>query len=288
MVTIGKTSQNRFSARKQVIGCLGPAFTFCAIAAEAWRGKSKTPIVYWDSIEEVICAVAQGKIEEGVIPIENRLQGTVRETMDALFNEEVFIVAEFKQPIHHNLAALPGVSSKNIQAIMSHSQALNQCRTYLKKNHPGVEWITASSTAAGFKTIHKHPDRSLAAIGTEAAAKHWGFKILARDIENDHDNFTRFIVVRRSPNKKPPKHAAKTSLIFYFSKNQPGSLFKVFKIFADLKINLSRIESRPAPKKLGEYLFYLDFEESASSTKGKQALEQVKARVDGLKLLGSY
>jgi prephenate dehydratase len=232
--------------------------------------------------------------------------------MDALFNEKVFIVGELQLPIHHNLAVLSGVSAKDIRGVMSHPQALNQCRAILKKHYPNAEWITAPSTAAGFEYIHKHLDRSLAAIGTEAAAKHWGLKIATRGIENDHDNFTRFVVVRAKPNAEPrrvrtqesvgwvspdshgyhatkaPTKGAKTSLIFYFSKNRPGSLFNVFQVFADLKINLSRIESRPAPKKLGEYLFYLDFDESGASTKGKQALQKVMSMVDGLKILGSY
>ncbi|MFA5842226.1 MAG: prephenate dehydratase [Candidatus Gracilibacteria bacterium] len=289
---------------KNGIGCLGPELTFSSLAADQWRAKNSTanekkakdrPLVYFRTIPEVVQAVAQGKIQAGVVPIENRLHGTVRETMDALFKENVTIVDEFKCPIHQTFATLANVPFKSITGVMSHPQALHQCSEYLKKNCPNAKWITADSTAAAFDYVRKYRTPKIAVIGPLPAAKAYGFKIVAESVENDSSNETRFVVITKNSPRNPllktvknAKKATKTSIVFYFSENKPGSLFRVFEIFAELGINLSRIESRPAPKKVGEYLLYLDFDENGHSPRGKQALTRVKKEVSGIKVLGVY
>jgi prephenate dehydratase/prephenate dehydrogenase len=272
---------------KNAIGSLGPELTFSSIAATKWRGKRKNKIVFFRNITEVAKAVSSGQIKEAVLPIENRLQGKVRETLDSLFKEKIHITAEFKVPIHHQLAALPGVKKSDIRTIMSHPQALSQCGDFLRKKFPDATWATSNSTAAAFEHVHKHHDKKTAAIGPQVAAKHHGFKVLERNIENDGENETRFIVIARKPLAKVPKKP-KTSVVFYFSKDKPGSLFSIFEIFNKLGLNMTHIESRPAPRKLGEYLFYLDFEGDASRGSGKEAIAAVRKTVKGIKVLGVY
>ncbi len=273
---------------KNAVGSLGSTLTFSYLATEKWRKKRKNPIVFYDTVTEIAEAVAEGRIKEGVIPIENRLHGTVRETMDALFHEKIHIIGEVRMPIHHCLAVNRGVNKEDVQTVMSHPQALYQCSHALKKRFPNAKWAIADSTAAAFETVSKQHDQRTAVIGPEAAAKHFGMKILAKKIENDHKNETRFVAISRTPLKAAPNRNAKTSIVFYFSKDRPGSLFEVFQIFANLKLNLTRIESRPAPKALGEYLFYLDFDGSAVSKKGRQAITSIHKITDGLKILGVY
>lgn len=275
---------------KNGIGSLGSDLTFSALATKKWRKKRKNPVVFFGTVDEIAEAVSQGKIQEGVIPIENRLHGTVRETMDALFSEPIHIQGEITLPIQHCIAIPKGAKRTQIQSVMSHPQALYQCSKYLKKNFPSAKWNIADSTVAAFDWVHKNHSNDTAVIGPEPAAKHYEFKVLAKNIANEKANETRFITISK---KKPgaakrPIRNAKTSIVFYFPKDRPGSLFEVFQIFANLKLNMTRIESRPAPKALGEYLFYLDFEGSALAGSGKEAMAKICKITDGLKVLGVY
>lgn len=272
---------------KNAIGSLGPELTFSSIAAEKWRGKRPNQIVFFRNISEVATAVENGQIQEAIIPIENRLEGKVRESMDVLFKNRIHIIAEFKIPIHHCLGVLPGVKKSDIRTVMSHPQALSQCGEFLRQELPHATLATSNSTAAAFDHIHKYHDRHSAAVGPIAAAKHYGFTVLAKEIENDHENETNFIVIARKPLTHPPKKS-KTSIVFYFDKDRPGSLFSVFQIFNQFGLNLTHIESRPAPRKLGEYLFYLDFAGDANHGSGKEAISAVRKIVKGIKVLGVY
>ncbi|MBT7483497.1 prephenate dehydratase [Candidatus Peregrinibacteria bacterium] len=282
-----KQTENPTEFPKNGIGSLGPNLTFSSIAAETWRGKRKNKIVFFTNITAVAKAVAQGKINEAVLPIENRLQGNVRETMDVLFKKDVHIIGEFSVPIHHQMAVLPGGKKADIKNVMSHPQALSQCGKFLRKEFPNATWATSNSTAAAFDHVQKTNDKHTAAIGHLVAAKHYKFKVIGKNIENDGENETRFVVISKKPLKKVPKKP-KTSIVFYFSKDKPGSLFSIFEIFNKLGVNLSHIESRPAPRKLGEYLFYLDFEGNANKGSGKKAVDAVRKIVKGMKVLGVY
>lgn len=264
---------------RNAVATLGPDLTHSALAAAKWANKK--PLVMLRTISDIFDAVTQGKAKYGVVPIENRLHGTVRETLDALFLHDLKIIAEVKRPIHHVLAIPEGTKRGEITKIMSHSQALHQCSDFLKKRFPTARWQTVDSTAAAFQNA----SLTTAVIGTEEAARHFKFKILKKAAENDSSNTTTFVVIAKKAPSKPKRGPLTTSIVFYFSKDKPGSLHQVFQIFSEHKINLTRIESRPAPKKLGEYLFYLDFEQSPQSP---AALKKVRALVEKLKVLGTY
>ncbi len=271
--------QQKMSFPRDAVATLGPDLTHSALAAKKWAQKK--PLVMLSTIPDIFEAVTQGKAKYGVVPIENRLHGTVRETLDALFLHDLKIIAEVKRPIHHVLAIPEGTKRGDITKIMSHSQALHQCSNYLKKHFPNARWQTVDSTAAAFQNA----SLTTAVIATEEAARHFKFKIIKKEAENDSSNTTTFSVIAKKAPRTSRRGPLTTSIVFFFSKDKPGSLHQVFQIFSEHKINLTRIESRPAPKKLGEYLFYLDFEENPNS---QAALKKVRALVKQLKILGQY
>lgn len=279
------------------VATLGPAWSHSALAADQWDHSN---IAHHPTISAVVEAVLRGKAKQGIVPVENRLYGTVRETLDAVFQKKIHVVGAFVRPIHHILAILPGAKVGNITTIASHEQALNQCRSFLDKKFSHAAWKITPSTTAAFEDVARRKDFKTAVIGAPEAARHFGFKILAQNIENDVHNETCFWVLAKRPKSARPPSSPKTSplktsVIFYFAKNRPGRLFSVFQIFADLGINLSRIESRPfggqarpTGKKFGEYLFYLDFDADATRGVGKKAMQKLKAVASGVQNLGTY
>lgn len=278
------------------IATLGPAWSHSALAAEEWlkqdhlnHSKDLSNIAHLSTIGAVVEAVLRGTAKQGIVPVENRLYGTVRETLDAVFQKKIHVKGAMVRPIHHVLAVLPGAKAKEITTIISHEQALNQCRSILEKKFPNARWKLAESTAAAFEDVAKRKDFRAAVIGTAEASHHFGFKILHKNVEDDPKNETCFWILAKRPlSEKALTRTTRTSIIFYFAKNRPGSLFSVFKIFADLGINLSRIESRPTGKKFGEYLFYLDFGADATRGVGKKAMERLKQVASHVQSLGTY
>lgn len=293
------------------IAVLGPKNTFSDIAADQYlqnSGKSSSSAAksstvalkkyFVRELDEIFDLVEKGKVKEGIAPIENKLHGTIRETLDALFVRNVHIVKEINIPIHHCLIVLPHGDKSDIKKIISHSQALHQCKKYLQKNFSKTLKESFSSTGAAIEKLLSSNDKSIAVIAPELAAD--GLKILAKNIEDEHDNSTAFVVIKRgvidykkstsikSLPQAEQKNSSKTSIAFHFSADSPGSLFTVFKDFADAKINLTKIESRPTKKHFGDYIFYLDFEGNLTEPKVKKVLAEVEKKVAKLKVLGSY
>lgn len=275
---------------KNSLGVLGPRGTFSDIAASNYDQKSTK--AYLQSIDEIFEAVAKGKIKEGIVPIENKLHGTVRESLDALFHNKVHIAKEMELAIHHCLITLP--HAKNIKTVISHSQALNQCKKYLRKYFPKAQLQALASTATAIEKLITTQDSTIAVIAPKQAAATNKLKVHAENIANQKDNSTRFIVIRKGEAKlsvkymKSENHQNKTSTAFYFSADSAGSLATVFKDFADAKINMNKIESRPSSAKFGQYVFYLDFDGHISDSKVKKTLKKVEKKVAKLKILGSY
>lgn len=286
------------------IAILGPQNTFSDIAASEYF-PSKNALLsktYTGSIYEIFELVENGHAKLGILPIENLLNGTIRETFDELLRANVHIIDKFSIHIGHSLVALPKVVKQNIDTIASHNQAIRQCRNYIKKNYPQVRMIETPSTIAAYDAIVNEKDLHTAVIIPEQIAKKLKCNILAENIGDNMENRTSFIIIKKGKVKStpPPKKADilhekdsekqkyGTSIAFYFGKDKPGTLFKVFEDFAKAKINLTRIESRPSRKDLGNYIFYLDFEENLYSAKTAQVLKKVQTKVAKMKILGSY
>lgn len=281
---------------KNDLAILGPANTFSNIAADKYSEAKK---YFAHDIDEVFELVEKGAVIEGLVPIENKLHGTVRETLDALFQRNVHICKEITIPINHCLVCLTHAKKSDIKLISSHLQALSQCKKYLHKSFPNAEKEAVSSTGAAIQKLLAANDKSIAVIAPAIAAQDPKLKIIATNIADEEDNATTFVAIRKCPQGHFPSclksfgfpstsTSHKTFIAFYFSANAPGTLFTVFQDFAIAKINLTKIESRPTQKSFGEYIFYLDFNGHVSDANVKKALELVGAKVAELKILGSY
>lgn len=267
------------------IAYLGPAGTFSHQAAVVWGSKVGARD-FWavDNLPEVIQAVHQGKSQAAVLPLENSIEGSVSLTLDLLLEEpELRIIGEVVLEIHHCLARRVNTSEK-IQEVWSHPHALAQCRRFLSGQLPGARLCAASSTAEAMRIA---ADReAAAAIGSPFAAALYQLYILYEGVEDYPGNKTRFVVVgREAPDKGGPY---KTSLVLALPENRPGGLYEVLRYFAQAGINLTRIESRPTKKELGEYLFFLDCEGHAALEPLSGVLAALKPRTALLKVLGSY
>jgi chorismate mutase/prephenate dehydratase len=265
------------------VGYLGPRGTFCELAARKHFPATNISFISFFTIPEIFKAVVSRKIDYGVVPAENSIEGSVNITLDLLYRTEISICGEVEERVKHNLIVKPGTKYSDIKTILSHQQALAQCRNFLEKEFPKARLIEVSSTALAVTRIKRL--KNAAAIGTEISAKLYKMKVAARDIGNGSTNFTRFLVLS-TKDSKPTGHD-KTSLIFA-SKNIPGALYRSLEPFARMNINLSKIESRPIREKPWEYIFFMDFEGHREDPKCREALEELKKISVFFKILGSY
>ncbi|MBU1992182.1 prephenate dehydratase [Patescibacteria group bacterium] len=269
--------------QKGDVGVMGPKYTYSDIAAHKFFKRDKK--AYFDDIAGIFEATSKGKIKMGLVPIENNMQGTIRETLDELFKSKLQIVREVKLPIHHCLISLHESDLKKIKKIYSHPQAINQCGRFLKNRYKKAEILLSKSTAHALQKLLEENDTAVGVIGSREAAESHELKVLKENIEDSHDNKTTFVAISKKDNYGV---GDKTSIAFYFSKDKPGSLFAVFKIFAEAKVNMTKIESRPSRKELGDYIFFLDFEGNIKETKIKKVLMEVEKTVKELRILGCY
>ena len=268
------------------IGYLGPLGTFTHQAALGFFPKAGNQFIAYNNSLEVFDDIDKEVLEFGVVPIENSLQGTVRETLDLLIEKELVIYGEIELRVIQNIISLKEAELSEIKNIFSHPQAFAQTRVWLKSNLPNVNLINVSSTAEAVRKVKELNDKSYAAIGTDFACQVYDLKILRSKIEDESSNFTRFLVISKKENPlKTDK--MKTSVVFV-TKHVPGALYWVLKIFSDAEINLLKIESRPRRKGRWEYIFLMDFQGDINEPRAKEALETMKSNVIWHKILGSY
>jgi len=241
-----------------------------------------------ERFEEVFQALADGKVRNAVVPIENTLAGSVHENYDHLLKFKLPIVAETNLRIVHNLIGRPESKLAGIRKAISHPVALGQCLTFFKK-HPKIRPENHYDTAGSVKTVMENGDPSLAAIASAAAAEYYGAKILKPSIEDDRENYTRFfLLAKKAPRPKPaPGKKWKTSIVFVTG-NKPGALFRCLSALALRDINMTKIESRPLRGRPWEYLFYLDFLGSPEETHCGNAMSHLEEMTEFLAVLGSY
>lgn len=276
------------------ISYLGPIGTYSEQAASAyahwWSDQTQQPLpelVPFPSITQTLYEVAEGRIDIAIAPVENSIEGSVTTTLDTLWQvEQLEIRQSFMLPIVHVLIAQT-IDMKTIHKVYSHPQPLGQCRDWLHKNLPDAELIPTSSTAEALKLV----EDGTAAIASERAAQIYDMLIVARSIQDYADNSTRFLAVSR-PNlqiQMPTLTGASvcTSIAFSLVRNSPGALVKLLQIFADRQINLSRIESRPSKRSLGDYIFFVDAESCLSSS-CDPVLDLLEQNTERLRVLGYY
>jgi prephenate dehydratase len=234
---------------------------------------------------EVFAALDSGAADAAAIPIENSLAGSVLEHFDLLLHHDVKVVRETLLRIRHNLIANRGAKLDEIDRVFSHSVALAQCRRFLAE-HPQMRAVAFYDTAGSVKQLVGLRDRHAAAIASEAAAKYYGAEILARDIEDDAENYTRFFLVRRAGEAETDPKSNKMSVAFTLE-HRPGSLVAALSALSAMGTNLTKIESRPVQGKPWEYIFYVDCQ-IGSSEEGMRALEALRAHCGMVKELGRY
>ena len=236
-----------------------------------------------ESFDVVFAEVASGTCEAGLIPIENSLAGSIHQNYDLLLRHDLYIVGEYLLRVQHCLIALPDVKRSEIKKAISHPQALGQCAGYLRSL--GIKTESVYDTAGSVKMLKESGARDTAAIASRRAAELYGMQVLEEGIEDNAENFTRFLAISKSEIK--PEGEAKTSIVFTL-KNQPGALFKALSVFALRDIDLTKIESRPLQGKPWEYLFYIDFIGATHASTVQKALDHLSEYALTLRVLGSY
>lgn len=237
------------------------------------------------SFREVFEVVTAGDAAAGVVPIENVINGTVRENYDLLLEYSLGIRAEIVVPVRLCLAALPGQRIEEIERVYSHIQALGQAEGFLR----GRPWqlLTTYNTAGAGKSIVDRDERGAAAVLSPRAARLFGLTMLADDIGDVPGNRTRFIVIGESPGTDTADGPWRTTLAFGV-RNEPGSLLRVLRVFADRTVNLSRLESRPSRSGAWEYVFWTDLDGAAAGADVAVALDDLRGVTTFVRVLGSY
>ncbi|HBY21515.1 MAG: hypothetical protein A2Y24_04520 [Clostridiales bacterium GWE2_32_10] len=266
-----------------VIGYLGPVGTYCYEACMIYA-SGKYEVRPFKTIRETIMAVVSGQVDKCIVPIENSIEGSVNQTIDTILeNNELVIYGELVLPINHYLLSRRKVDLKEVKAIYSHPQSLAQCRKFILDNMPDAENVEMPSNAFAAKEVYNL--NNSVAIASKACAELYDLKILKENIQDEYTNQTRFILI--SLDDEPKNQCSKTSIIFSIS-NSPGALYRVLGLFNLFEINLTKIESRPARTKIGEYIFWVDFEGDKDAEDIRILLNHINKSCSYLRVLGSY
>ncbi|XP_068338487.1 arogenate dehydratase/prephenate dehydratase 2, chloroplastic-like [Pyrus communis] len=265
-------------------------------ADKAYPNCEAVPCEQFDTAFE---AAERWLVDRAVLPIENSLGGSIHRNYDLLLRHRLHIVGEVKLAVRHCLLANHGVEIEDLERVLSHPQALDQCENTLMKL--GLVREAVDDTAGAAKHVAFHKLKDTGAVASSPAAGIYGLQILAQDIQDDSDNVTRFLMLAREPIIPGTDRPFKTSIVFSLEEG-PGVLFKALAVFALRQINLTKIESRPlrmqplrasddsngGSPKYFDYLFYVDFEASMADQNAQNALRHLKEFATFLRVLGSY
>lgn len=272
------------------IAFLGPEGTYSDEAARIFADRMgvEAQFVECPSFNTVFESVDGGRCDFGVVPTENSIEGAVTSTLDNFaFNSDANILGEQVISIHHCLLKKPGASMADVTTIASHPQGLAQCRRYIAENFPGLKAVSTSSTAESARLAAE--DEHVVGIANEFAARLYGAEVVQRDIEDHFGNETSFALI--APRGSAPVFTGtkyKTSLALFLQSDRSGALFMILSEFAYGGINLTRIQSRPTKRALGDYMFFIDIEGSLYDPNVQTALNCLKLKLRNVKVLGSY
>ncbi|RMG60805.1 MAG: prephenate dehydratase [Deltaproteobacteria bacterium] len=263
------------------VAFLGPEATFTHMACLRHFGESAhlIPLI---NVTEVFESVERGEAEYGVVPIENSTEGVVSNTLDMFVEHNLNIIGEITMEVAHALLSKTGEVA-HLKKIYSHPHAIAQCRGWLERHLREIPVFHVESTARAAELASEDP--TAAAIASEGAAKLYGLRVIKRNIQDNINNFTRFIIIGKMSPERTGRD--KTSVIFSV-RDEVGALFRILEPFAKYGINLTKIESRPVKKRAWEYLFFLDMEGHIQDEKVRQAIDEMRLLTSYFKLLGSY
>ena len=272
----------------RTIGYLGPPGTFAEQALLTQPDLAALELVPLPSIPDVLAATTAGDVDLGLVPIENAIEGTVNVTQDVLaFESDLLVQREVVMPVVLNLLGRREATLDDIATVVSIPIATAQCRRFLTERLPGATTRAANSTAEAARALADGDDPTVAAIGTARAAEIYDLATLAADIEDHPDNATRFVVVAREGIPAATGHD-KTSIVVFQRADAPGSLLGILQEFAARAVNLTKLESRPTKRGLGDYCFMIDLEGHLDDEVVADALRSLKSKQADVKLLGSY
>lgn len=276
------------SPQQQRIGYLGPPGTFTEQALLRVPKFAELERVPFTLLSDVLFGVTEGVIDFGIVPVENAIEGTVNASIDTLaFDVDLMIQHELVEQIHMNLLVVPGTTLADVKKIRSIPVATAQCRAWLRKNLPNVEFIPAASTAGAVQEVADQADPTIAAIGNERAGEVYGLEPLATGIEDHPENMTRFVIVSREGIPAPTGFDKSTIVVFQHA-DRAGSLLAILQEFAARSINLTMLSSRPTKTSLGDYCFVMDLIGHVSDPVVADCLRTLHATQGSVKYMGSY
>lgn len=270
------------------IAFLGPEGTFTEQALLSQADLATEELVPMGTFPDVLTAVDRAEVDLGFVAIENSIEGTVTVNMDALALEhDLLIEREVVLGIQLHLMAAPGTGLADVKRVHTFPVAAAQCRAWMAKELPGIDVVAAHSNAEAARLVAEAADGESAAVAPSLAAKIYGLDVLATDIEDHPENQTRFILVGRGPVPPPTGHD-KTTIVVFQRTDRAGSLLAILQEFAARSVNLTKLESRPTKKALGDYCFVIDLEGHLADELVADCLRDLRSKVADIKYLGSY
>lgn len=272
----------------RTVAFLGPVGTFTEQALLTQPDLALAKLVPMPSFSAILTAVEAGDVDFGFIAIENAIEGTVNVNQDTLaFDVDLLIEREVVLPVHLDLMARPGTTLDQVTRVWSYPHALAQCRKFLARELALAETEASNSTADAARMLSRSDDPHGAAIAPRRAAEVYGLEVIAEAIEDHDNNETRFVLVARDGIPAATGHD-KTSIVVFQRADEPGSLLTILQEFAARGINLTKLESRPTGRGLGDYCFLIDLEGHLSDEVVADAMRSLKAKQADVKFLGSY
>jgi prephenate dehydratase len=272
------------------IGFLGPKGTFSEDAVHLYIqhiSLSDYELIPFSSFADVGEAVLQQKVDIGILPTENSLEGQVSAANDVLIAEEgIKAAGEIILPIHINFIGKEGSEPEHCTHIYSHPQPLGQCAKFLRTRFPDAHYIISSSTSQAVVDMLNSPEPAPFALANTSAAQLHHAKIILEDVQDSKENYTRFLVISKKDHKQTG--CDKTSICYMLQADQVGSLYNSLQPFKEKNINLTRIETRPTKKELGTYIFLLDLQGHRLDPNIKDALKQIQSLSMFFRIIGSY
>ena len=264
------------------VACQGVEGAYSQLACD--RLFKLPNVFYFSNFEAVFSAIEKGLCQYGVIPVENSTAGSVNAVYDLMMRHDFRIVRSLRLKVDHNLLANPGAKLSDIREICSHEQAIAQCSAFLQE-HPEITVVRCENTAAAAKRVAQSGRKDVAALSSRSCAELYGLTCLASNIQDQGNNFTRFICISKNLEIYPG--ADRTSLMMVLP-HRPGSLYKVLSRFYALGINLNKLESRPMPERNFEFMFYFDLETSVYTPQFQQLMAELPSLCEEFSYLGSY